>query len=291
MEVEINAQSSNFLSSGERFVPGVTISSLTNAYHISRYRFAQQFAVQKSTLDCGCGVGYGSAILAEQAEFVVGGDLSYPSVRYGSEHNSNQKALDYVQFDCRGLPFASGSYDTVVCFELIEHISEHDVLLQEIKRVLKNDGAAIISTPERETYNAFISAPNPFHTKELSFEEFHDLLGKYFTHVTIYWQTLKSPYLELYNQSVQINELRSQLESLKRIIRRPWLILSRLPLIGKLLSNTNYWHQHSRITTATLQSYIENKNVYPHPAHLTFELQREREAVYMVAVCQNRQTE
>lgn len=196
-----------------------------------------------------------------------------------------------MQFDCRGLPFASSSYDTVVCFELIEHISEHDVLLQEIKRVLKNEGVAIISTPERETYNAFIGAPNPFHTKELSFEEFQVLLGKYFTHVTIFWQTLKSPYRELYHQSVQINELRSQLESLKRLIRRPWLILSRFPLIGKLLSKTNYWHQHSSITNPNLQNYIENENVYPHPSHLTFELQREGEAVYMVAVCQNRHSE
>ncbi len=54
--------------------------------------------------------------------------------------------LDYV---CRleELPMADGTYDLVLCSQVLEHIPEPVAVLKEIRRVLKPDGQAWVSAP------------------------------------------------------------------------------------------------------------------------------------------------
>ena len=40
-------------------------------------------------------------------------------------------------------------FDVVMCFEAIEHIEEHDRLLSAVKRLLKEYGVFIVSTPNK----------------------------------------------------------------------------------------------------------------------------------------------
>jgi 2-polyprenyl-3-methyl-5-hydroxy-6-metoxy-1,4-benzoquinol methylase len=48
--------------------------------------------------------------------------------------------LDLSRFD-------DGSFDIVTCFEALEHIVEHDALLDGVCRVLRDDGIFVTSTP------------------------------------------------------------------------------------------------------------------------------------------------
>ena len=58
---------------GERFLPGV-VGEI--AYeHCHRYAFARRFVAGRRVLDAACGEGYGSALLAEAADTVVGVDI------------------------------------------------------------------------------------------------------------------------------------------------------------------------------------------------------------------------
>jgi ubiquinone/menaquinone biosynthesis C-methylase UbiE len=45
------------------------------------------------------------------------------------------------------IPFSDSFFDVVVCGEIIEHILDTDYLLEEIHRVVNNEGIIIISTP------------------------------------------------------------------------------------------------------------------------------------------------
>ena len=74
-------------------------------------------------------------------------------------------------------------FNVAVCFEGIEHIKEHDKLLSEVKRLLEDDGLFIISTPNKAVYTDEPQYQNPFHLKELYFDEFKTLLSCYFKNV------------------------------------------------------------------------------------------------------------
>lgn len=49
--------------------------------------------------------------------------------------------------DKRGIPFPKKSFDVVLCNQVIEHLLDPDKLLEEIYRTLKDDGYALVSTP------------------------------------------------------------------------------------------------------------------------------------------------
>jgi SAM-dependent methyltransferase len=68
-----------------------------------------------------------------------------------SEVNAETAAkagLTFVRGDVtEALPFADGSFDCVFCLELLEHLIAPARLLAEIRRVLKEDGRAVVSVP------------------------------------------------------------------------------------------------------------------------------------------------
>ena len=72
------------------------------------------------------------------------------------------------------------SFDVIVCFEAIEHVEDQDALFAEVKRLLRPDGLFIGSTPNKTVYHHESAEENPFHVKELDFEEFKDLIARYF---------------------------------------------------------------------------------------------------------------
>ena len=51
-----------------------------------------------------------------------------------------------VQADCGKLPFAAQSFDSVLCFDVLEHVDDIQ-LLQEARRVTRKGGRMLLSTP------------------------------------------------------------------------------------------------------------------------------------------------
>lgn len=59
----------------------------------------------------------------------------------------DQKIGDQVNFECDRLPWASGEFDTVVCMNVLEHIYNHQHLMNELARIVKQDGQAVLFVP------------------------------------------------------------------------------------------------------------------------------------------------
>src|SRR4029079_18587683 len=98
--------------------------------------------------------------------------------------------LEFVEGSMLDLDaYADDSFGLITCFEAIEHIAEQEALLAAIARVLADDGVFIVSTPDRETYNAGLQEPNPFHVRELNRSEFLGLLTPHFTYVSLWGQS------------------------------------------------------------------------------------------------------
>jgi SAM-dependent methyltransferase len=168
---------------GERVIPGKVDEALWYE-HMARYIFAADFVKDKTVLDAGCGSGYGTDFLASQgAKYALGIDISPEAIAYAQAHYQRDN-LEYRVMDVTEPDLNDGSFDVIVAFELIEHLQNQERFLAEMARVLKNDGLFIISTPNREVYRLGLE-PNPFHTKEFNFEEFYQILSRYFYNVKV----------------------------------------------------------------------------------------------------------
>ena len=175
---------------GERYLPFVDpkISGAEIHYeHLHRYYFASQFIEGKSVLDLGCGEGYGSYILSKSAAHVIGLDIDEKTVKHASSKYIKDN-LEFIQGSVLKVPIKDKLFDVIVCFELLEHIEDHNKLLSEIKRLLKDDGFLLISTPNKKIYSDERNYKNLFHKKELYFDEFKELLRKYFRYTHFFGQ-------------------------------------------------------------------------------------------------------
>ncbi len=172
---------------GERVIPGLVDTDLFNE-HLSRYRFAAQFAMPEMTvLDAGCGTGYGSAEFNARA--IAGVDLSPEAAAHAAAHYARANVF-FAAASCAALPFAEAAFDLVVSFEVIEHLPDYRALLSEARRVLKPGGVFLVSTPNRAYYaeSRAQAGPNPFHVREFDYAEFNQILFDFFPHVEIWTQ-------------------------------------------------------------------------------------------------------
>lgn len=172
---------------GERLVPGKVSTDLYHE-HFSRYRFASQFITDKcNVIDIGCGAGYGSYELSKYAQNVLGIDIATEAIEF-AKTNYQSLNLNFQVSDCRDIHLRN-EYDVAVSFEVIEHIDDIASYLNSVKSTLKEMGTFIVSTPNKKMYSDAIEGyNNPFHIKEFYFEEFNNLLNKYFKNVHIYTQ-------------------------------------------------------------------------------------------------------
>jgi 2-polyprenyl-3-methyl-5-hydroxy-6-metoxy-1,4-benzoquinol methylase len=162
---------------GERYVP--EIEGQIALEHLHRYALACVLAEGKQVLDIASGEGYGSHLLAKVAANVIGVDISEEAIKHAKTKYTDSN-LDFRTGSVIIIPVESNSIDLVVSFETIEHLSQHEEMLSEIKRVLKSDGILIISSPNKQNYSIIPSYANPYHVKELFRDEFENLLGRYF---------------------------------------------------------------------------------------------------------------
>lgn len=171
-------------SQPERIVPDETEPGIV-ALHRKRYEFALPFCADREVLDAGCGVGYGTALLAGSAARVVGvdrdpGAIAYARSRYGGPN------VEFREGDLLDLDLPDGSFDVVCSFEAIEHVADVDAYLSTMRRVLRPGGVYLVSTPRVE--RTVVRPENPYHQVELSREDFERLLRGAFADVELYGQ-------------------------------------------------------------------------------------------------------
>jgi 2-polyprenyl-3-methyl-5-hydroxy-6-metoxy-1,4-benzoquinol methylase len=172
------------VSHPERIVPDETEPGIV-AIHLKRYEFARPLCSGKDVLDAACGVGYGTAYLAESARRAVGVDVDGDAIAYARERYARAN-VEFVQQDLAELDFPDASFDVVCSFETIEHLGGPEAFLAHAARLLRPEGVFVVSTPRAEETTS--TPENPFHTVELSLADFEALLGRFFGAVEIYGQ-------------------------------------------------------------------------------------------------------
>ena len=146
-------------------------------------------------LELGCGEGRGVELLAPKADGYLGLDKIQEVVdKLANEHpDLNFKQAVFPPL----LDVADSSVDTIVCFHVIEHIKNDDLLVKEMSRVLKPGGLALISTP-----NIKMSLTrNPWHIREYTNGSLRKLADKYFGDVEMKGISGNGKVMEYYEEN------------------------------------------------------------------------------------------
>jgi len=112
-----------------------------------------------SLIDLGCGDGrllyaLHKRRLLTNAARVVGVDLSEERIKRLVRNVENVEGL--VSDACNILQLESESFDVVICSQVIEHVSSDRLLIKEIRRLMRKDGVAYISTVIKKRYGIWI---------------------------------------------------------------------------------------------------------------------------------------
>jgi len=119
----------------------------------------KQYMNNGKVLDVGCGKGHISALLSAMGFDVIGIDLNYSQGEGGifsGDHLGRQWQrsiwqdfekdfnVTYKFYDGIKLPFQEESFDAVVAYAVIEHVDDANNLLEESRRVLRDNGRIFI---------------------------------------------------------------------------------------------------------------------------------------------------
>lgn len=103
-------------------------------------------------LEVGCGGGLICEDLARRGAIMVGVDPSEAALQTAREH-ANQSGLSesitYEQGYAETLPYASDSFQLIVCLDVLEHVKSLSQTIQEIARVLAPGGLFVFDTINR----------------------------------------------------------------------------------------------------------------------------------------------
>ncbi|MCC6455824.1 MAG: methyltransferase domain-containing protein [Caldilineaceae bacterium] len=105
-----------------------------------RYGYAHSKAQGKRVIEIACGSGSGLNYLAQSAAQVVGLDYSGGVLAQASQATD----VPLVQGDAQRLPFATGHFDLVLCFEAIYYLEDYRLFLAECRRVLAPGGKVLL---------------------------------------------------------------------------------------------------------------------------------------------------
>ncbi|MCD9019582.1 class I SAM-dependent methyltransferase [Parachryseolinea silvisoli] len=133
--------------------------------------------IRGQVLEVGCGEGRGIDTLLPLAESFTAVDKIEPVIA------GLQQRFPTGKFMAMNIPPLSGladnTYDSIVSFQVIEHIQEDALFLKEIHRVLKPGGIALLTTPNR----SMSLSRNPWHIREYLPQELANLAKKFFPQV------------------------------------------------------------------------------------------------------------
>lgn len=135
---------------------------------LKAYVLAQEL-VKGDLLEVGCGEGRGIDLLLPRVTSFSAIDKIAPVI---DELKKKYPTATFVNGNIPPLAaFAENSFDCVVSFQVIEHIQNDVAYLKEIHRVLKPDGFALITTPNRP----LSLSRNPWHIREYTADELTNL--------------------------------------------------------------------------------------------------------------------
>ena len=216
--------------------------------------------VEGDVLEIGTGMGYGVEVIASKATRYISVDKVLPANVQQLEN------VEYYEMEVPPIEFENSSFDSVVSFQVIEHIENDIDFVREVSRVLRLGGKFVVSTP-----NAPMSLTrNPWHVREYNADELRNLLECYFSSVEAYGVVGNEKVMAYFEKNRQ---------SVRKITRFDFLDLQhRLPrkllqIPYDILNRLNRRSLHKKNTSLTESITMEDYSIVPYePGWECFDL-------------------
>lgn len=105
---------------------------------------------KEKILDIGCGRGFYLKVLYScfPKLKLYGLDLNQEYLNYAKRILA-KKSVQLIKAEATNLPFGNNFFDRVIASEILEHLKDDQGAIKEIYRVLKPEGIALITVPNR----------------------------------------------------------------------------------------------------------------------------------------------
>jgi ubiquinone/menaquinone biosynthesis C-methylase UbiE len=135
-----------------RWYAGLTKKSLEDFRALAR-RTAGQIPAEASVLEVAPGPGYLAIELAKLGDYrITGLDISETFVKIARVNAENAGVrVEFRRGNASAMPFADDSFDFLLCRAAFKNFSEPERALEEMHRVLKPGGQALIIDLRRDT--------------------------------------------------------------------------------------------------------------------------------------------
>lgn len=127
--------------------------------HVNRYVWARNYTRNRTVVDYGCGIGYGSWIMAMDAASVIGIDQDQLAIQYASKRYTSTGA----DFLCADIMLCNQDSAVAVAFEVLEHLEQPQEFLQKL------DATTLLASVPNEhvfPYNKLLIGHHRHYTPE-----------------------------------------------------------------------------------------------------------------------------
>ena len=144
----------------------------------NRYNYCNDYIQNKVVIDIPCGTGWGTAMLKGYKK-ITGIDISEEAIEFAKKRYPLPN-VDFTTGSMEKIDMDDNSLDVVICLEGFEHVEKEIGIkfLNEAKRVLKNKGLIIMTSPVLDENGK--GSGNPYHLCEYPEKELRELLDKKF---------------------------------------------------------------------------------------------------------------
>jgi len=162
------------LNSGERQVQ--TAIDEVRRDHVARYEWAVGLIPYGSlVIDFACGIGYGSWVLGEAGNKVIGVDIDDETLAFANA-NWNHSNVKFAKGDASKLDGGEiGKFNAAVCFETVEHVENPLPFLQSLR---SSSDILLVSVPNEDVmpWRRADGATTAFHYRHYTKQQFKELL-------------------------------------------------------------------------------------------------------------------
>ena len=126
----------------------------------------------EKVLELGCGSGNLASVLHKKGVSIIASDISQTAIDHAEKQHPD---IDFRVHSADKLPYDDQSFDSVMSFDVLEHLPDVDQHLSEVRRVLKPNGCYLFQTPNKLSNATF----ETLKCRSMAWKKYHPSLHFY----------------------------------------------------------------------------------------------------------------